>query len=59
MRLFPVDTRKKRKMAKQKEIRQLEARRDQLMSQGFTSRAKAVENQIRFLNRQVDKIDLE
>ena len=57
MTFFPVDTRKKRKMAKQKEIHQLEARRDQLIAGGFTSRAAAVDNQIRFLNRQVDKID--
>ena len=54
---FPVDTRMRRRLQKQKEIRELEKRHDRLVDQGFLSRATAVENQISVLKRQKEKIE--
>ena len=56
---FPVDTRMRRRLQKQDEIRELEKRRDKLVDQGFLNRATAVENQISLLRKQVEKIEME
>lgn len=50
------DTRKKRELSKRQQISELETKRDFLVDHGFVNRAKAIENQIRSLKREVDGI---
>ncbi len=52
-----ADTRKRRVMEKQKEIRMLQSRRDQLIDHKLFTRAKAVETQIFQLIKQVKDIE--
>ena len=47
----------RRRIQKKDMIRQLESRRDMLMDRGFVNRAKAIENQIRVLKRDVRNIE--
>ena len=54
--LMKPDTRKKRELSKKEQISELESRRDFLIDHGFVNRAKAIENQIRGLKREVEGI---
>jgi hypothetical protein len=56
VRLFPVDTRKKKQLEKKKQIRELECRRDQMVDAGFLNRAKATESQISQLKRELSNL---
>ena len=42
---------------KRAKIKELEMKRDQLVDHGFTNMARSVENQIRNLKREVDKLE--
>ena len=56
-RLFPKDTRIRDMQEKRAKIKELESKRDQLVDHGFTNMAKSIENQIRNLKREVDKLE--